>query len=319
MIAANAGADLTPQPFRPVLRGLLLDRTTAALPQARAHRRRGRPLVGQSRAALVAAGEDRRALPGALPRRLRRRREPTRGARRSRRRLRRGRTRRRARCTNWPRCGWRQRPRRKARLASRSAEVMSTDPLVVAPEDTLGEVAEKMRARDLGSALVADYGRLIGILTSRDLLRAFAGRVHPSEARVREWMTAEPVAVSAATPIEAAVTLMTEYGFHHLPSSRTSGRWGCWVCVRRRVRRAGGAGSVSGSDGCPPKLGLAALVSSSASSRVAPRRAAAGRRESRAMRHRGHSWERGGRDGGQSAVGIVRSLSTRPTTGLPTA
>jgi CBS domain-containing protein len=37
---------------------------------------------------------------------------------------------------------------------------------------------EKMRARDLGSALVADYGRLIGILTSRDLLRAFAARVH---------------------------------------------------------------------------------------------------------------------------------------------
>ena len=43
------------------------------------------------------------------------------------------------------------------------------------PEDTLGEVAEKMRAGDVGSALVADYGRLIGILTSRDLLRAFAG------------------------------------------------------------------------------------------------------------------------------------------------
>jgi len=96
-------------------------------------------------------------------------------------------------------------------------EAMSTEPLVVAPEDTLGEVAERMRERDAGSALVADYGRLIGILTSRDLLRAFAGGVHPSEARVREWMTAEPVAVSADTPIDAAVTLMTEYGFHHLP------------------------------------------------------------------------------------------------------
>ena len=51
---------------------------------------------------------------------------------------------------------------------------MSADPLVVAPEDTLGEVAERMRERDVGSALVADYGRLIGILTSRDLLRALA-------------------------------------------------------------------------------------------------------------------------------------------------
>jgi sulfide:quinone oxidoreductase len=96
-------------------------------------------------------------------------------------------------------------------------ELMTADPLVVAPEDTLGEVAEKMRERDSGSAAVAMDGRLIGILTSRDLLRAFAGRAHPSEARVREWMTAEPVAVAADTTLEAAVALMTEYGIHHLP------------------------------------------------------------------------------------------------------
>jgi CBS domain-containing protein len=99
----------------------------------------------------------------------------------------------------------------------RVGEVMSADPLVVAPEDTLGEVAEKMRERDVGSALVADYGRLIGILTSRDMLRALAGRVHSSEARVREWMTAEPIAVSRMTTLEAAAILMTEHGIHHLP------------------------------------------------------------------------------------------------------
>lgn len=96
-------------------------------------------------------------------------------------------------------------------------EVMSTDPLVVAPEDTLGEVTEKMRDRDTGSAAVADHGRLIGILTSRDLLRAVAARVHPSEARVREWMTAEPVSVAASTGIEGAVTLMNAHRIHHLP------------------------------------------------------------------------------------------------------
>jgi CBS domain-containing protein len=122
------------------------------------------------------------------------------------------------------------------------ADVMSTDLLVVAPEDTLGEVAEKMRAADRGSALVTDYGRLIGILTSRDLLRAFAGRVHPSEARVREWMTAEPVTVTAATPIESAVTLMTEYGFHHLPvveDERPVGMLGLRQAARQARARTG--------------------------------------------------------------------------------
>ncbi len=96
-------------------------------------------------------------------------------------------------------------------------DVMSADPLVVAPEDTLGEVAEKMRGRDVGSALVAEYGRLIGILTSRDMLSVLAGRVHSSEARVRQWMTAEPIAVSVETTLDAAAILMTEHDIHHLP------------------------------------------------------------------------------------------------------
>jgi CBS domain-containing protein len=94
---------------------------------------------------------------------------------------------------------------------------MSADPLLAAPEDPLGEVAERMRERDVGSALVAEYGRLIGILTSRDMLRALAGRVHSSEARVRQWMTAEPITVSATTTLEAAAILMSEYHIHHLP------------------------------------------------------------------------------------------------------
>jgi sulfide:quinone oxidoreductase len=96
-------------------------------------------------------------------------------------------------------------------------ELMSSEVLVVAPEDTLGEIAERMRARDVGSAVVSDSGRLIGILTSRDLLGAFAGRVHPSEARAREWMTSEPITVIATTPLTAALQLMTDHAIHHLP------------------------------------------------------------------------------------------------------
>jgi CBS domain-containing protein len=119
---------------------------------------------------------------------------------------------------------------------------MSTDLLLVEPEDTLGEVAEMMRATEPGPVFVCDYGRLIGVLTSRDLLRAFAGRVHPSEARVREWMTAEPVTVSEATPIAVAVTLMTEYGLHNLPvvdDERPVGIVQLRKAVRHVARRSG--------------------------------------------------------------------------------
>ena len=67
----------------------------------------------------------------------------------------------------------------------RLAEIMRPEPLVVAPEDTLGEVAERMTAENVGAVIVKDYGRMIGILTERDLLKAMAARVHTSEARVR--------------------------------------------------------------------------------------------------------------------------------------
>jgi sulfide:quinone oxidoreductase len=99
----------------------------------------------------------------------------------------------------------------------RVGDAMSLQPLVVAPEDTLGEVAERMVALGTGSALVAEYGRLVGILTSRDLLTALAARIHSSEARVRPWMTADPTTVTAETPLDVASALMVEHDVHHLP------------------------------------------------------------------------------------------------------
>lgn len=96
-------------------------------------------------------------------------------------------------------------------------DFMSPNLLVVAPEDTLGEVAERLVVQDCGAAAVAEYGRLIGILTRTDFLRAYAARAHPSEARVRQWMTAEPVTVPSGTTVSAAATLMREYGINHLP------------------------------------------------------------------------------------------------------
>ncbi len=116
-------------------------------------------------------------------------------------------------------------------------EIMTREVLAAAPEDTIGQAAEEMVRRGVGSVVVLDYGRLIGILTERDLLRAVAGRTHSSEARVREWMTAEPVTVSESTSAADAARLMLDNGFRHLPvveddqavgivSIRDVARWG---------------------------------------------------------------------------------------------
>jgi CBS domain-containing protein len=98
-----------------------------------------------------------------------------------------------------------------------AGEVMVRRFVTAAPEDTLGELAEHLSAADAGSALVVEFGRLAGILTSRDIVRAVAERVHPSEGTVREWMTEAPATASPDLPIEDAARLMIEGGFHHLP------------------------------------------------------------------------------------------------------
>lgn len=124
-------------------------------------------------------------------------------------------------------------------------DVMARAVVSVAPEDTLGEAAQKMVDEGVGSAVVLEHGRLIGILTERDLLKAAAGRVHSSEARVREWMTEEPITASSETSVEDAVRAMLEHGFRHLPVVE-EGRTVGVVSLREVVRATVMAGGFEG-------------------------------------------------------------------------
>lgn len=94
---------------------------------------------------------------------------------------------------------------------------MRTDYVEVAPEDTLGEVAQKMVDAKTGAVVVKDFGRLIGILSERDMLKAMAGRVHTSESRVREWMTPDPITAPPDMSCEEAAQIMLDNEFRHLP------------------------------------------------------------------------------------------------------
>jgi CBS domain-containing protein len=118
------------------------------------------------------------------------------------------------------------------------AEILRPSFIEVAPEDTLGEVAERMTAKNVGAVVVKDFGRLIGILTERDLLKAMAARVHSSEARVRQWMTEDPITVTAETDAEEAARVMLDHGFRHLPVLDEEGRVLGLVSLRRVVAAA---------------------------------------------------------------------------------
>src|SRR5687768_8171378 len=69
-------------------------------------------------------------------------------------------------------------------------DIMSKTVKVVSPEATLQQAAEQMRELDVGSLLVCDGERLVGMVTDRDIaVRAVARGDDPKQGRVRDVMT----------------------------------------------------------------------------------------------------------------------------------
>jgi len=94
-------------------------------------------------------------------------------------------------------------------------EIMARDVLAVEPSAALVDAAAQMHGRRVGAVVVLADGRLVGILTERDVLRAVAtGRV---DAPVSDAMTAAPETVEADEPSGQAAALMIHGGFRHLP------------------------------------------------------------------------------------------------------
>lgn len=93
---------------------------------------------------------------------------------------------------------------------------MSRDLVRVDEDTTIEDAAVHMSERRVGSALIFDGERLLGILTERDVLRVVGARALAG-ARVAEWMTRHPETVGAEESVEQAGVLMLHGGFRHLP------------------------------------------------------------------------------------------------------
>jgi CBS domain-containing protein len=96
--------------------------------------------------------------------------------------------------------------------------------LSVDPETTLAEVARKMRKDDSDSVAVMSEGRLVGIITERDLVRAIADGVDPQQARADVVMTADPATVDADDDVAVVAVKMVTLGVRHLPVVNKAGK-----------------------------------------------------------------------------------------------
>jgi CBS domain-containing protein len=90
-------------------------------------------------------------------------------------------------------------------------EVMTRGVTCVGPYNTLQEAAATMWAHDVGPLPVCDDGRLVGMLTDRDItVRATAEGEDPTAVRVRDVMTPEVVYCFEDQDVREAARLMKD-------------------------------------------------------------------------------------------------------------
>lgn len=83
---------------------------------------------------------------------------------------------------------------------------------------TLVEAAKRMRDGRVGSLVVVRSGRPIGIVTDRDIVvRAVAEGHDPSNTRIGDYVTYDPVTVFVHEGIETASQRMRRHGVRRLP------------------------------------------------------------------------------------------------------
>ena len=93
---------------------------------------------------------------------------------------------------------------------------MSGDLLTVGAAASIVGVARRMADRNVGAVLVMEDGRLAGIMTERDIMRAVARGLR-DDTVVAECMTANPETIAPDDTIEHAAVLMIHGGYRHLP------------------------------------------------------------------------------------------------------
>ena len=106
-------------------------------------------------------------------------------------------------------------------------QVMTRDPATVSPNDSIRVALDRMRERGCRRLPVVDNGKLIGIVSDRDLRRATNSPYVMRERwyddfmldhiPVRACMTIHPITVSPQTPIVAAAKLMRDRKIGGLP------------------------------------------------------------------------------------------------------
>lgn len=97
------------------------------------------------------------------------------------------------------------------------SDVMSRDVQVAKPEDTLQATAQRMAEADIGSLPVEDGGRIVGMITDRDIVVRGVAKGLDGSASVGRVMSAEVTSCRADDDLEEVSDKMADAQVRRLP------------------------------------------------------------------------------------------------------
>jgi CBS domain-containing protein len=103
-------------------------------------------------------------------------------------------------------------------MATTINEVMTHDPRMISPDDTVHDAARVMRDEDVGAVLLAQQGKLAGILTDRDIVvRSDAEGNDPDDVKAGDIATRDVEALTPDQTVQDAARFMREHDVRRVP------------------------------------------------------------------------------------------------------
>jgi len=102
---------------------------------------------------------------------------------------------------------------------------MTSNPCSIDAEKSVAYAAKMMKEEDVGLAPIVEGGKLIGMLTDRDIaIRVVAEGKDPEQLTVREVASTQVVTIDPQQDLEEALRIMAKHQVRRLPVVEEDGR-----------------------------------------------------------------------------------------------
>lgn len=104
-------------------------------------------------------------------------------------------------------------------------DAMTPSVRTAGPSESLADAAQMMKSDDVGSIPIVEEGRLVGIVTDRDIaIRAVAEGVDPNAVTIADIASRELVTVDPDQDLDEALALMARHQVRRLPVVEEDGQ-----------------------------------------------------------------------------------------------